>query len=330
MALFPEKATRRGFVAVWILGGIARQIGFDAKSGALNARNLFKLWMATKLQQLPAPIRRDLLHLPIAANFAWKGVRHTGRTFKHGAQMGIIEGQHRHREWQELREMDKEFPGRRSHPHRDDKLAQIKEARAERWTDHQVRATDIRLAARKGEKPEPLPLRIPPKAAEDPTQPTVADPVRAVSASNSEVPHHPGEPVGKGDWQVTYTAAAGTQQVFDNRTREHAEQESRWWVWRKDQSHGYGGTVVVEPMPESLEKFRGPGGALHFGRAVDDPHGARDCSQCGGEPTAKNSACPSCVTRSDLRKADWNQRNPSDPATNGQVTSGCVDCAHNH
>ena len=39
MALFPEKASKRGFIAVWILGGIARQIGFDAKSGVLNARN---------------------------------------------------------------------------------------------------------------------------------------------------------------------------------------------------------------------------------------------------------------------------------------------------
>ena len=326
MALFPEKASRHGFVAVWILGGIARQIGFDAKSGVLSARNLFKSWMKTKWQQLPAPIRADLFHVAISVRAAWKGARHTGRTFKHGAQMGVIEGQHRHRERQELREMNRDFPGRRKHPHYEEKLAQIKAARAERWTDHQVRATEIRLTARKGEKPDPLPLRVPPKT-EDPTRPTVSDPVRSVSASNAGIPRHPGEPVTSGDWQVTYTAADGTQQVFDNRTREHAEQESQWWVWRKDRPHGRGGSIVVEPMPDRLEKFRGPGGALHFGRAADDPHGAHHCSQCSGERTTQDSVCPSCATRSDLRKADWNQRNSAEQVVN---PDGCTHCAHNH
>jgi hypothetical protein len=318
MALFPEKTTKSGFIAVWILGGIARQIGFDAKSGALNARILFKSWMQTKWQRLPSWVRADIFHLVIPTRTAWKGVKHTGRTFKHGVQMGVIEGQHRHREWRELREMYGEFPGRRNHPHRDDKLAQIKEARRERWTEHQIRATDIRLAARKGEKLEPLPLRIPPKGTEDPTQPTVADPVRAVTHSPKANPAtHPGAVTMRGDWQTTCTLPDGTQYTFDNRNRQFAEREAEY-----TRKMSPGATVTVAPMPDRLERFRRPGGSLHFGSSIEDPTGVRDCTHCGGAATVDGEICPSCLARADIRNTDWDQRQTRNP--------GCPGCAHNH
>lgn len=250
MALFENKVAKHGFVAAWILGGIARQIGFDAKSGALNAKNLFTMWTKQKWQRVPAPLRKDLFHLGVAAHSAWKGARHTGRTVKRGAQHGIEEGQHRHREWQELREMQREFPGRRDHPHYAETLERIQADRLNRFFEHQRHAAEVRQAARE-KKAAPAPPEPPkPVTPEIPTQPTVSDPVIAPK-TNGQIPIHPGEPTAQGNYQTVYTAADGTKQVFAGRTEEHARGEAAWWEWRKDMPGGLGGSVTTELMPGS-------------------------------------------------------------------------------
>jgi hypothetical protein len=251
MALFESKVAKHGFVAAWILGGIARQIGFDAKGGALNAKNLFRSWMKQRWQRVPRPIRKVAFGIGVSARAAYRGARHSDRTLRRGVQQGIVEGQHRHREWQELREMQREFPGRRDHPHYTETLERIQADRLNRFFEHQRHAAEVRQAARE-KKAAPAPPEPPkPVAPEIPTQPTVSDPVVAPK-TNGQIPVHPGEPTVQGDYRTVYTAADGTQQVFAGRTEEHARGEAAWWEWRKDKPGGLGGSVTTEPMPGSV------------------------------------------------------------------------------
>ena len=195
--------------------------------------------------------------------------------------MGAIEGAHRHRETMELRGLLHEMPGGREHPHYAEALERIREARQARWTEHQVHATDIRLAARQKQAPPDPPQPIPPVV--DPPQPTVSDPVVASGkpkVDSAGIPHHPGESTEKGDWQVTYTDANGQSHVRDNLTEEQAGRWVKWQEWRKEAPGGLGGVVSTGIMPDRLERYQTPESndlAATSGR-VSNPNGCPSCA----------------------------------------------------
>lgn len=101
-----------------------------------------------------------------------------------------------------------------------------------------------------------------------------------------------------------------------NLTRTHAEKLAAWQRWRNTQPGGQAGDVVVTPMLDRLDYFRGPDGELRFGATLDDPNGVKSCSQCDGTTAYSEGTCPSCQARGDIRFKDHRRRKA---ASNGHV-----------
>jgi hypothetical protein len=95
---------RAGFIAVWILGGIAQQVNRDARAGALNAKSLWRYWMTEYWPRVPAPVRAPFFAVGVAGRAVYRAGHQAGRSVYIGARNGIEEGQHRYQESVELRE----------------------------------------------------------------------------------------------------------------------------------------------------------------------------------------------------------------------------------
>lgn len=95
---------RAGFIAVWILGGIAQQVTADARVGVVNAKALWRTWVSTYWPRIHPVVKAPLFAVGASARALYRAGRYGGRTISIGARHGIEEGAHRHREFLELRE----------------------------------------------------------------------------------------------------------------------------------------------------------------------------------------------------------------------------------
>ena len=155
-----QKLTVGAFIAVWVLGGIAKQIKADVKGQALDARTLFRKWSAKKWKKVPKPVRRMLFGAGVTARAAYRVGRHLDRSLRLGARHGIAEGRHRHRERRELAEHPKGSHGR-GHV-----LDRIREERAARWLEHELYAGQVHRHARQRRTDKTAVPPTPPKPAE--------------------------------------------------------------------------------------------------------------------------------------------------------------------
>lgn len=95
---------RAGFIAIWVLGGIAQQLTADARAGVVNAKALWRTWVSTYWPRVPRVVRAPLFAVGSSARALYRAGQYGGRSVAIGIQNGIEEGQHRHREYLELRE----------------------------------------------------------------------------------------------------------------------------------------------------------------------------------------------------------------------------------
>lgn len=188
-----QKATLGAFLAVWVLGGIARQIKSDAKNQVLDAKTVFQKWSKKKWKKVPKPVRWALFGAGVTARALYRGGRHLDRTVRLGAQHGIAEGRHRHRERQELAEHPKGSTGR------EHILARVRGERDARWLEHQVYATEVHQHAwrRRTDKTASRPVRPgppepeAPKPGRDPL--TWIPPTPAAAPAAGQAPASPAE-----------------------------------------------------------------------------------------------------------------------------------------
>jgi uncharacterized protein DUF6919 len=93
---------RAGFIAIWILGGIAQQVQRDARAGVLNAKSLWRHWMTEYWPRVPAPVRAPFFAVGVSARAVYRAGHQAGRTVYIGACNGVEEGHHRYRERREF------------------------------------------------------------------------------------------------------------------------------------------------------------------------------------------------------------------------------------
>jgi hypothetical protein len=101
-------ATLAGLVASFMVLGIARQIGYDSRSGWRRAKRGARAWAQ---KHVPRPVRWFAYGLGVLGRAGYRGVRHSWRTVKTGALNGVTEGVNRHEERLSLREFPKRSTG---------------------------------------------------------------------------------------------------------------------------------------------------------------------------------------------------------------------------
>lgn len=301
------KLTLAGYVTMWVLGGIARQIGYDTRTGALNARNLFRVWVGKKWQRTPRVVRADLFALGVTARAGYRGVRYAGRTVRVGARYGAAEGKARYAERRELRELNQEFPGRRPSPLYEQERERIQTERARRRTEHRIYAEHTANAYRAARRNK---TRTPPVPVPSVTTPTGQqapgtagpDPVTSVT------PQAPGPKTEVGSWQLSYIADDGARTTLSGYTEDYARQLAAWWRWRASVGPGFGDPDSVRTSSTGVMPGEEP-------MMPCPDHTEKDCDTCGGEGEVPAWLADPAVHGEDAARV-WGWKGPDpQPAT---------------
>lgn len=280
--------------------GVGRQVRFDVTAGARNARALFGVWMRRKWRRVPRVIRAPLFAVFVSGRAVYRAGWHAGRTVRTGLHAGVDEGRHRHREVLELRDLRREFPHFRAHPHYADTKERIKADRAMRLGEHRDHAAAVRRAVAAGvPAPSLTPPTPTPKAADPPgapTPPSTAAPSPPDPLVNNGTPQYPG-PGDGGEHDVIHD---GT--VFSGYSRERAEQLATWLRWRHGDTQGPVGIryppsptppppATSPPTTDPTEPAE-PNPAEWWGIAWADPDGVVHVTPVGSSAEAGDDRYP--------------------------------------
>lgn len=135
-----NRATLMGFMAVWMVRGVARQLGIDTRARSREAKVTFHELMLRKWHRVPAPLRGVLFAGAVTARAGWRVAHHGGRSAALAWRHGSAEARARHAEWVERGEHPKGSAGR------DHVLEQHRVARSGRWVEHQAHSDLVHAA----------------------------------------------------------------------------------------------------------------------------------------------------------------------------------------
>lgn len=259
-------------VSWWVFRGVFRQARVDSRSGWGRVKRSTRWWVQRKV---PRPVRRVAYGVGVTSRATYRGLRHTDRTVAAGVRNGAREGRVRHGEQQSLRELNREFPGRKRHPNFPDERQRVRDAR-------RARLDALRSASPVG-TPRPA-VTVPPAASPAGTvgpDPVVSSPSpaptvpRGVQYGRNGVPLYPVSE-GGGEFQVS---GGGTTHTGLN--GGDAAQMAAWLQWR----HGW-------PVPPKITRSTSSG---ERPPSVGDPDRlARDADArgAGGFPAPSGNGAP--------------------------------------